>query len=147
MENLATLTLEGYQIGKKQPLFPKQQLNLPHDWQQNETVITLGQLIQLIVQEQVDAFEQRQQDQQLFRVLTTTQIEAGKMNGRIDPAAKKYRQSITVESAITIALQAFEDGLYYVFIDGKQIETIDEPITLSTTSTLKFIRLVALAGG
>ena len=41
----------------------------------------------------------------------------------------------------------FADGLYYVFLDGRQQLDLDEEVRLRPDSRLQFIRLVALAGG
>lgn len=60
-------------------------------------------------------------------------------------------QPVTLRSLIThvvhAALEAFEDGLYFVFIDDRQIETLDERVTVGAGSRVRFLRLVALAGG
>lgn len=147
MENGATLTLEAHQIGLSQPLLSRRQIDLPESWSSAETALTLKQLIRLIVLQEVEAFQKRQTDQQLFRVLTEQQIESGKAVGRIDPAARNVQQQVNAEESVAVAWQSFEDGLFYVFIDGRQIDSLNEPVQINNNSTLKFIRLVALAGG
>lgn len=148
MSQTHTLNIEGHQLGIKKPLVPARQIDLPGDWfGQGGAAVTLRQLISRIVSEEVEGFHERQADRQLFRVLSAEQIEEGKEKGRIDPAAKAYRQEVQTERAVRTALQAFEDGLYFVFIDDDQKESLDETVLLAADSTLKFIRLVALAGG
>lgn len=147
MDHPNTLTLEAHQIGLKQPLLPSRRIALPGNWLTTEFNPTLKQLIRHIVLIEVEAFQKRQTDRQLFRVLTARQIEAGKAAGRIDPAAKIGQQQVDAEAAARTAFQAFEDGLFYVFIDDRQIGTLDEPVQVEADSKLKFIRLVALAGG
>ena len=39
------------------------------------------------------------------------------------------------------------DGLYFVFLDGRQCMRLDEEVYPYAESVLQFIRLVALAGG
>lgn len=142
------INIEGHQLGIKKPLVPARQIDLPGDWfGHGGEHVTLRQLITRIVTEEVEGFHKRQAEQQLFRVLTAEQIAEGKEAGRIDPAAKAYRQTVLRETAVRTALQAFEDGLYFVFIDDDQKESLDETVLLAADSTLKFIRLVALAGG
>jgi len=49
--------------------------------------------------------------------------------------------------ALKTALQAFEDGLYFVFIDRVKIEKLDDKIDLNEKSELMLLRLTALVGG
>ncbi len=51
------------------------------------------------------------------------------------------------EEAVATALQAFADGIYFVFLDDVQQEDLDAVVALQPESTLTFIRLTALAGG
>jgi hypothetical protein len=59
----------------------------------------------------------------------------------------KPQNEVDDDVAVAVALQAFEDGLYFVFLDGQQQEDLDAEVRLRPDSTLTFIRLVALAGG
>jgi hypothetical protein len=54
---------------------------------------------------------------------------------------------IDAAEALQTALEAFDDGLYFVFIDDEQVEELDAPIRLRSDSSVTFLRLVALAGG
>jgi hypothetical protein len=49
--------------------------------------------------------------------------------------------------SVALALQAFEDRLYLVLIDGRQQRKLDAPAPVGPDSTLTFLRLVAFAGG
>jgi hypothetical protein len=44
-------------------------------------------------------------------------------------------------------LQAFEDGLYFVFIDEVQQTNLDSEVFLKANSKVIFLRLTALVGG
>ncbi len=101
------IQIEGHQVGSRQELFPKQSISVPSSWVQNDAPISLRQLLKHLVEEEVTAFEKRQADRQIIRVLTATQIEASKPSGRIDPAAKQVRQNITLQNAVRTTLQAF----------------------------------------
>ena len=48
--------------------------------------------------------------------------------------------------AVENALQAFEDGIYRVFINDKELSAPDEKIEINEGDTLTFIRLTLLAG-
>jgi hypothetical protein len=142
MKNPNQITITGTQLGAKRPLFPPTPLTLPHT-----SSLTLRTLITHAVQQEIAAFRQRQEERRLFRVLSSAQIDAGRTAGKIDPAAKEATAEVDAETAVRTALQAFTDGLYFVFLDDQQIEALDEPLTLQPDSSLKFIRLVALTGG
>jgi hypothetical protein len=107
----------------------------------------LGDLIGEIVRQEVTAFRERQDERRLFQVLSHTEIAQGAMQGKIDPGGRDLEQEVDMEAAVTTASQAFEDGLYYVFVDGEQQDELDTVLTVQPDSTVTFVRLVALAGG
>ena len=136
-------TLSAKQLGKKRTLFADVPLVVDSE------LLTLRQLIVQVVTAQVQAFNVRQTDRQVLRVLTESAIAEGRLTGKFDMGDHEL-QSIDEAVAIETALQSFADGLYFVFVDEKQIEQIDTPITLKTgsqNSHIMFVRLVALAGG
>jgi len=51
------------------------------------------------------------------------------------------------ERAVAIAVEAFQDGLYFIFIDGVQQKELDREVVVRPDSRVTFLRLVALAGG
>ena len=107
----------------------------------------LGDLIDAVVRSEVAAFRLRQLDGRLLQVLSREQIAAGAEVGRITSGGSDLDQAVDEEAAVTTALEAFADGLYFVFVDDKQIESIDEVVTVTGDSTLLFVRLVPLVGG
>lgn len=44
-------------------------------------------------------------------------------------------------------MQAFQDGLYFVFVDDVQIEALEHGLELREDSQILFLRLTALVGG
>jgi hypothetical protein len=44
-------------------------------------------------------------------------------------------------------LQAFEDGLYLVIVDGNEQRDLDQQVFLQPDSRVAFVRLALLAGG
>ena len=147
MPNPVAVTVEGQQLGLKKPLIQPRKIELPETLSSKANVVTLRNLIHYLVQLEVDAFKERQENRQLFRVLTAAQIEAGKNEGRIDPAEKNLQQVVNLEETVRTAIQAFEDGLYFVFFNEQQLNSLDETIQFTAEGSLKFVRLVALAGG
>jgi hypothetical protein len=142
-----SLLIEGKIPGQRRPLFPDWQMPLPPEWERAEGRITLRNLITQVVQEEVSAFQARQEEKRLLHSLTEQDITRGLMKGKIDLGGRESVQEVKVEDAVTVALQAYEDGLYYVFVDNTQLTELEQEVTVGPDSRVTFIRLVALAGG
>lgn len=132
-------------MGKTRPAFTDWELPLPEEL--DETNVSLRSLLTYLVQAEVDAFQVRQSQRRLLRILSPEQIQLGLEEGKIDSGGSELEQSVDVEAAVETALQAFADGLYYVFVDDQQIEQLETPVKLSPRSQLLFLRLVPLVGG
>ena len=141
-KTLPTITVEGKVIGQKRPLFA--------DWvipfEQDSESQTLRSLIARVVQEEAASFNQRQEIGSRILILTQADIQRGLMKGKVDMGGRAARIANT-EEALATAIQAFEDGVYYVFIDEEQVVELDSPMNLLAESRVTFLRLVALAGG
>lgn len=138
------LTITAKQAGLRAPLFPAWQLPV------DETLanpIMLRDLIAFIVRSEVEAFRERQELYRLTRVLSTDDIARGVEHGKVDTAKRDLKQNVDVMEAIETALQAFEDGAYFVFVDEQQIERLDTLVRIHPETQVLFMRLVALAGG
>lgn len=142
----SSLVVEAKQVGQRRPLLPAWHVPLPPERVTNPS-LTLRDLITLIVHEEVRAFRERQEERRLIRVLTAAQIEQGAAAGKVDPGQRDLQQEVNAGQAVTVALQAFENGLYYVFVDDEHHTALDSTIYLQPDSHVLFVRLVALAGG
>jgi hypothetical protein len=151
MESSGTVIIEGKQFGRGKALFPSWEMALPPTSSTNEASPTLRDLITRVVREEIAAFNERQEQRQVLQALTTAEIQAGIAKGKVDTGGRGAdgftRQEVSEEQAITAALQAFEDGLYFVFIDDTQKENLDDTVLLQPGNRVTFLRLVALAGG
>jgi hypothetical protein len=132
-------------MGKIRPTFADWQLPLPAGCITAD--LTLADLIREVVLAEVAADVGRQSQHQLLQVLSPAQINAGMIQGKVDLGGSDPVPPPDPQAALAVALSAFKDGLYYVFIDDKQIETLDTPVCLVANSQLLFLRLVALVGG
>jgi hypothetical protein len=144
---MATIVVEGKVLGQKRPLFTDWHIQLPPLWQREGDRIRLRDLITRVVVEEVDAFRQRQAERRLARILSQADIQAGVESGKVDPGERDLKQEVNTDDAVGSALQAFEDGLYFVFLDGIQQTNLDQEVYLQPDSKVTFLRLVALAGG
>lgn len=142
-----TLTIDARLLGQKRPLFAGWSLPLPPDVAQPGASLPLRNLIAQVVRDEVAAFQQRQAERRLARVLSPGEIEQGAAQGKVDSGERDLRQAVDPEAAVATALQAFEDGLYFVLVEGEQVTSLDAEVRLDEQTRLSFIRLVALAGG
>jgi len=108
---------------------------------------TLCALIEAIVREQVGSFRDRQQSRRLLHILTEKQMAAGVEAGKLAFGGDDLDQAVDVDAAIDAACTAFQDGLFFVFLDGAQVMTLNETVELGSSTEALFVRLVPLAGG
>ena len=138
-----TLTVETKLLGQKKAgdRWPMTLLS------SNSEQLLLRELIARIVREQVAAFQQRQEARRFIRVLTAAEIQQGVAQGKVDMGGHDLQQQVEPESAVATAWQAFEDGLYLVFVDNEQLHSLDSELHLQPDSHLTFVRLTPLVGG
>lgn len=143
---MPTITIDAKVVGQKRPLLTGYRLPLPPDLTASGRV-TLRELITQIVLYEVEAFHQRQEERRLARLMSPQEIEQGAIRGKIDSGERELIQEVDDDAAVGTALQAFEDGIYFVFLDDVQQEILDQPVFVGEDSRVMFVRLVALAGG
>ena len=96
--------------------------------------------------DEVTAFKGRQEERRLARVLSVAEIEERIESGKVDSGGRELDQIVDAESAVVTALEAFEDGLYLVVIDGDEQHDLDAQVFLRPDSRVTFVRLIFLAG-
>ncbi len=134
-------------LGSKRPLFADWSIPLPPIGGEGDGGITLRDVISHVVTMEVRAFLERQEDRRLDRVLSAAQIADGESQGTVAPEGRGIVQKVDVEQAIGAALEAFEDGMYLVVLDGEEQRNLDAQVYLRDESCILFVRLVFLAGG
>lgn len=141
------ISVTGKIIGKKKPLFADFGVDLPPEFERGDSGITLREVLDKIVRAQVAAFKKRQQDRQFIRALTEQQIEQQAARGKVEAGQSEIKpQEVDEDQAVGAALQAFEDGLYLVILDGDEQKQLDKQIYLKPDSKITFVRLTMLAG-
>ena len=142
-----SIVVEGKVVGQKRPLFTDWRVDLPPLDENRGDHLKLRDLITSIVIKEVEAFRLRQEERKLARVMSRQQIEQSVSGGKVDPGEHDLQQEVNLDEASAVALQAFEDGLYFVFIDDVQQTQLDSEVFLKTNSKVMFLRLTALVGG
>ena len=146
MSSTIIIKVEAKVVGQKRTLFSDYPISLQNS-EDGHSRMKLRELIAAVVTHEVQAFRERQEERKLALILSPEQIEQGAVRGKIDLGERVLQQTVIESDAIKTALQAFEDGLYYVFLNDTQLEVLDEDVIVSHDSRLLFVRLVALAGG
>lgn len=149
-----SLTIEAKIVGRPKQGFSDWKLTLPSEIATDSKNWQLHHLLSWVVQQGVAAFQERQQNQTLTQLLTNSQIELlASSLGKVSMGGKQQQEAsrpvvVDISEAIQTALQAFEDGIYFIFLDGQQLTDLAQPVSFKTEgSKLLFVRLVALAGG
>ncbi len=150
----AVITVEARVVGQRKPVVAGWPLTLAAPPAAGrgagEETMRLRDLLSQVVRQEALAFRQRQEERRLVRVLSPAQIQQAVERGKVDMGGTSAAESgaeVDDEAAVATALQSFEDGLYFVFLDGQQQHDLGAAVWPHPDSRLTFIRLVALAGG
>ena len=143
----ATITVKGKVVGRSRPPFADWSIPFPPDLRESGDSLTLRDLITKIVLHEVEAFRTRQEERRLTRIISRAEIERGVAVGKIDMGGRDLQQEIDPQQAVGTALLAFEDGFYFVFLDGAQQKSLDQTVFVRPDSQVTFVRLVPLVGG
>ena len=110
-------------------------------------VHALETLLQALVRAELSGFEQRQRERSLLRVLTPVDLVRGVDTGKYAAEPRARQQAPAYDDAWARAKEAFDDGLYVVFLDERQVEHLADEVVVDADTRLRLVRLVALAGG
>jgi hypothetical protein len=142
------LVIEGRSVGRREPLFADFSVALPPAVDRGSNGITLRELLAQLVRHEVAAFDKRQSDRSVLRVLTEREIGAAQRTGKIAMGESEVpRAKVDVDTSTAVAWQAFEDGIYLVLLDGVEQKELDRQVFPKDDSRLTLVRLTLLAGG
>ena len=134
------ITVNTKAVGKLRACVSKTELEL------DGAPETVRSLICLAVDACAGDYMRRAQSGEVLRVLTDERLSAMADQGKISFGSVYGEAKVGIEAARANALQCFEDGIYRIFIDGRQLERLDEKIALAGDSELTFVRLTMLSG-
>ena len=135
--------VEGKVPGSRSPLFDPFVFEPDAPGDGNEPY-RVRHLIAKLVRETVRDFNHRERDRARM-ALTETRLAEAIERGRVG-SAREEAQRADAEIATGQALQAFEDGLYLLFVDDEEKRSLEEIVCLQPETRITVIRLVALAG-
>jgi hypothetical protein len=133
-------------VGNRKRLLEDWSISYPPEFGDGGGPVTLRDLITWVVIEGVRRFKKRQEHRRFLRVLSEKVIAEGVERGKIEMGGSDLEQAVDEDAAVGSALQAFEDGIYLVIIDGQEHKELDREIYLQPDSHITFLRLVMLAG-
>lgn len=123
----------------------KDQVNLKTSNEINVTFekesITVKDLIEARVRKEVNDFNTKLPE--YFNGLVQPEDAEKTLNGyRV-----KERKRIDAEKQVYVALNAFQNNAYFVLVDNKQVDHLDQELRISSTTNISFMKLTPLVGG
>ena len=117
--------------------------------------LTARELIIRAVEEQIRDLTliRKLDNERAFEILARQYLSEEDVTDQAADGAIRYAPKfqgppdVSTHREVNRALSAFEAGRIIVMVDGRQVERLDEVLTLGLTSKVTFIRLVALVGG
>lgn len=128
------------QIGKRRNVIDRQEVTFV------TVPATVAELITAIVCRQVEEYNGRLEQSELLNCLTDEQVRQKATVGKVDFGELYNRVPAQAEEAVRTALQAFEDGIFRLFINETGVDGLQTPLSLQEGDTLTFIRLTLLTG-
>ncbi len=111
------------------------------DVQFNTDVVTVKDIIQARVEQEVADYNKKQPE--YFKGLVQPTHAEKTLNGY----KLQARKQIDAEKQVYIALDAFSKNAYFVLVDDKQVESLEQKVKISAASSIKFVKLTPLVGG
>ncbi len=133
------------QLGKKHPVLSEQKIEIAYE----DSNISLENLLELIVQQQVDAFNAKSfelEDEDYAKIPQESYLNILTDTGKVGFGSIYNLKKADVQKAQENAIQAFEDGMFAVFYNDEQLEDLTQTIDLNLQHPFTFIRLTFLAG-
>lgn len=127
---------------RRTPQWARRELELDTD------PATVAELLEAVVRHEVREFAERKSAAAMLQVLTERQLNEGAEAGRIvfgDQEPDPRRPD--VEQAIEVAKLAFQDGLFFLFVNEQQKEYLADRLSWDGGREVMFLRLTPLVGG
>jgi hypothetical protein len=104
--------------------------------------VTVRELIRSRVFQEVKDFNAKQSQAEFRGLVQPTDAERT-LNG----FRMKKRRQIDWQQQFDSAVEAFEKNQILILVDERQVESLDEEITLASDTQIAFLRLTLLVGG
>jgi hypothetical protein len=111
------------------------------DLQLEAEQVTVAELIRARVHQEVRAYNARRATGPAFNGLVQPERAERELN------AGRAPRPVDAERQAEVALRAFERGQILLLVDDRQVQELDQQVTLRPASTVTFLKLVPLVGG
>jgi hypothetical protein len=108
--------------------------------------ITVRELIRERVYQEVQDFN-RAEGERIFRGLVQPTDAERILNGDRAEFRLRERRQIDWKQQFEKALEAFAKNSFFILIDDRQAESLDQDFTVSPKSEVSFVKLTPLVGG
>lgn len=108
--------------------------------------ITVRELIRERVYQEVQDFNQRKAEVVFKGLIQPSDTEQAFTGQRTDYRMKQ-RRNIDWKEHYGRALSGFESNGFFILIDNKQAESLDQEFAIAPTSEVSFVKLTILVGG
>jgi len=105
--------------------------------------VTVKAIIEARVKQEVNKYNQHLPDRFMGLVQPT---EKEKMLNKVGLKSKKPPE-IDAEKQIYVALEAFSKNGFFVLVDDKQCDSLNDEVFLNANSKISFLKLTPLVGG
>lgn len=108
--------------------------------------ITVRELLRERVYQEVQDFN-RKRDDPVFRGLVQPTDAERVLNGKRTEYRMKTRREIEWKAQFEKAVEAFERNGYFILVDDKQAESLDQEFVIGHGTLVSFVKLTPLVGG
>jgi hypothetical protein len=136
------LRINVKQAGKKHPLITDKIIEIA-DIGHTPTV---HELLNAIVAQQVQEYNEKPLEQHLLPFLDKGTIEDNAATGKVGFGSIYNEKKAVLADAQEAASQAFEDGMFVLFADEQEHNKLGDIVSLTDNTILTFVRLTFLAG-
>ena len=127
-------------LGKKKDIL------VPTEYVVPAGIVFLRMLLTAIVEQEVNAYNQKDMDVQMLPFLTQEQLDNQAATGKVNFGRIYSDKKADAPKAVANAIQCWEDGLVRVFQNDVELEKLDDLIQIRENDVFTFIRLTFLAG-
>ncbi len=135
-----TINVNIKQLGKKRNKIS----GVPFFLEENPS--TVRELISLSVKSCVSDYNKRAENGGNISPLSESQISDMSEIGKIAFGINYGEKKADYDKAVETALQAYEDGLFRIFIRENEVGSLSDSISLSENDSVTFIKLTMLSG-
>lgn len=128
------------QAGKRKDYITKKELIL------SITPVSLRELLVSMITMNVTEYNHKAAEPWAMKYLSADAVEDQANTGKVGFGELRNTRQADIEQAVTTAIQAFEDGIYRVFLGENELIALDDNLSINEGDVLTFIRLTMLSG-